>query len=104
MKELLLKIGLASADLRLKKGKQLWREMEGFLPLATGNKEKDADRLELFFRMLRLEKPYARRCLKEWLETEIILIEFGFEPETTKNARTVYKEHLNFMEGVSWNS
>ena len=104
MKECLLKIGLASADLRLRKGKALWFELESFLPAATGDESCDNERLELFVKMLRQEKPYARKCLKEWLETEIILIDTGFEPETNRNARAVYQEHLKFMEAASWNS
>jgi len=103
MKEFLLKIGLASADVRLKKGKALWRELGGFLPLAGGDENGDKERLELFVKMLRQEKPYARKCLEEWLETEIAFIDLGLSPDT-KNVRAIYRQHLNCMEELSWNS
>lgn len=100
MRKLLIRIGLASADVRLKTGKALWREFEEFLPSAKGNKNDDRDRLDLFGRMYLVEEPHLRKCLKEWLETEVTLQELGLQPEWMAHNCQVYREHLEFIEKI----
>ena len=97
--ELLLKIGIAPVEIRLKRGKMLWRQYELFLPLAVGNKKDDHNRLQLFEKMIKQEKRYVRKCLEEWLLTEINWSIFS--GEENKND-TIYREHLDLMNGMSF--
>ena len=71
IENVLILCGVASQKVRLRKGEELWYELDEFLPEAIAVLYDDQPRVDLFCRMVRNKPKAYQECLKAWLRDTV---------------------------------
>ncbi len=95
-----LMLGVAPEKTILKQGRILWDDLESCLDELFGSNTVVPERLQLFTKMVRLQKKHKQHSLKKWLKAQLESIDehSDFLGRNTKwhlSIRALYQKHLD---------
>ena len=103
----LILCGMASRKVRLKKGEELWQELDELLPEAVAILYDDQPRVDIFCRMVKNKPGAYQKCLKEWLEDTVDSFwrrcdeSVSFLQEKAERKQwQIYRHHLEALTAV----
>lgn len=101
----LILCGLASQKTRLRKGEELWYELDELLPEAVAVLYDDQPRVDIFCRMVKNKPRAYQKCLKEWLEDTVDNFwrrcdenVSYLQEEAERKQWQIFKHHLEALE------
>lgn len=98
------KFGLSSKA-KLRKGLQVWCDLNKLLPEASGATENDKVRLSLFSKKVAILSKREKECLKFWLEGQVHDYKYNFcefctssQEEFERRQLQIFESHLEVLQ------